>query len=467
MTRPRCVGRAAVVLLAPLLLAPCSVDKDKFYRRTFSCDSTQRENSCGSDGAGMARSCFPVRGLDGQDFCADTCGEGAASDAGALCTANQARLDTCRPNQAETAKCPREGFSCVRTDLIADEGVCLPVAVCDDDSECRSPARATCGATIVKEYYGQPTGLRTDHSFCLQAGCEATLSACRPGESCLPKVVVSSHLPDICVPNCDANLNCPPNFFCFRKVSGAAARPVCIPGILGMWCTSGLDCMIGDCADTGVGFSVCAVPCRNDADCLPFGRARGEQLCTTLAGGNKYCVSPVAVGGPPCESSSDCRPEESCVDTPLLGDALPRECLLRCPADGRCPARAGIPHACVPPRTTGDPAYCHAGTFAVRCTDSSECVGGLECLPTTMLDEAEQVVSLPTCSIPCRTDADCGSNRFVRRPYCDGAACSVARGTGARCGEDRECVSRRCALSSRADELPAGIRRCAAAEASP
>ena len=114
-------------------------------------------------------------------------------------------------------------------------------------------------------YPGVP--LLTDNLHCLQSGCMTTGTDCPPGETCLPVALPYNAVPDICVPNCDGNLRCPPNFVCSRAVSGPAAPLVCIPGLPGSRCAGPQDCLVGDCEDTEAGFSVCTTPC-NDASGL-------------------------------------------------------------------------------------------------------------------------------------------------------------------------------------------------------
>jgi hypothetical protein len=214
--------------------------------------------------------CFPARQLGAEDFCTDGCdGDVARSSTDReLCVASGARLTRCRPSQETQTPTCSPGFRCLRTDLIADEGVCLRVNVCAKNEDCPDPVRSTCSAEVLAGYYPNANP-QLDHLYCVQEGCHSRGSACPPGETCLRNIVPPSSRPaDICVPHCDSNLNCPPNHFCYKKVSGTGAPAVCIPGLLGFRCTSHVDCLVGECIPTGeADIALCSVRCERDADC--------------------------------------------------------------------------------------------------------------------------------------------------------------------------------------------------------
>jgi hypothetical protein len=126
---------------------------------------------------------------------------------------------------------------CLRTDVTAQEGVGTTMTPCSVDSDCTDPVRSTCVANFLKDLYAGNTTLEADHLYCLQKNCKSGESFCSSGQSCLPLLVPEgSNAPDICVPNCDSQGRCPPNHFCFRKISGPANPAICIPGLLGFIC---------------------------------------------------------------------------------------------------------------------------------------------------------------------------------------------------------------------------------------
>ena len=131
-------------------------------------------------------------------------------------------MRNCHPSDDEA--CGRPGLDCYRTDLLSDEGVCTTMSTCHSNEQCRDPVRSVCATSFLANLYAAAgTVLQNDHMYCLQTGCRAHGTACSPGETCLQQVIMASaHPADICVPNCDSRGNCPPNFFCYRKVSTPA-----------------------------------------------------------------------------------------------------------------------------------------------------------------------------------------------------------------------------------------------------
>jgi hypothetical protein len=429
------------------VVAACQVQSDVFYQRTYYCDRSEIADMCGTTRGGAPMTCYKTRQLGGRDFCAERCQPGEAevglAGQGWRCVDGSARLVTCRPSLGRTG-CPPD-TDCLRTDALEDEGVCATIPTCSEDADCQDPARPSCMGPLVGKTYG-PAGVRTDHYSCLQTGCRARLSACAPSESCLPNVVPFGTNPsDICVPNCDGDLNCPPNYFCFRKVSGAGAPAVCIPGLMGYRCITDMDCLLGNCVDGGDGFKLCAVPCQTGADCDRFGVALGGFLCAADPGGRgRYCQNPRAYAGSPCTSDEQCQPRQSCVtlspyfEAPMVGG----ECRNRCSPAEPCKHRGGIPHACV---ELGATRTCYPGRLHVPCEADADCVGDLRCLEVVSLDLQDQLGRRKRCSAPCETDADCDRARWAEKnAYCLEGTCSARRTKGMRCDRDPQCLSGRC-----------------------
>ena len=144
---------------------------------------------------------------------------------------DRGQAGTCRPSE-KTAEDPDgcgDKLGCLRTNLTRDEGVCLAMKVCSSDGDCDDPALPTCGSTVLKALLPNAPFMTTNLQ-CVVGGCKAGKTSCPLGETCLPSVAPSTTaVPDLCVPSCDSELNCPPNYACWRRVSGAGAPAVCIP----------------------------------------------------------------------------------------------------------------------------------------------------------------------------------------------------------------------------------------------
>lgn len=421
------IAALAAVAVTVLSVAGCQVDREGFNRRVFACDTAAPDPAaCGTDENGRPMACFAARQIGASDFCTKTCDDSGPA-AGGVCLAGgsviaedtgkllQVDLRSCRPSEDTEADphaaCHQSGLGCYRTDLLSDEGVCMTLNPCLKDVDCHDPVRSVCATSFLSTtiYPESAPALQLDHMFCLQTNCKSRGTTCSPGESCLQDVLpAETHAADICVPNCDSHLRCPPNFLCYKKVSTPIAPNVCIPGLLGFTCESSIDCMVGTCVNTGIGYNVCTAPCENETDCQKFDGEQGSFSCIknpadpTQPG---LCQSPDAYRGSICNSTADCldrNPQEVCVRV-NAADAQ-GVCLKPCSADdgGNCQPRGGINHTCVPFVTeTGAPApACFPGYLGLPCSDKNSCVGNLKCLPT--FPGAPSV-----CSTACEVDAEC------------------------------------------------------------
>lgn len=425
---------ALPLVVALAASASCTVDQRAFDERVFTCNPAASDPRCGKTEGGAEMTCFPGSQLDGTDFCAPKCGD--ASDpsmselptGSAVCTSNNAVLKTCNPTNTAAAggPCGQGDFACLRTDILSDAGICVDMHPCQQDTDCPSPVRSTCAATFLRELYqGEPNlvpDLHLDNLYCLQRGCLANHASCGPGQTCLPAVLpAGSGAPDICVPDCDSNDRCPPNHFCFRKLSGAANPPVCIPGLLGFECETDVDCLMGTCtelADGPINPKLCSIECQSDDDCARYDSAQGNFLCAPQQDGLKHCVTPFAYRGATCHQQSDCtrNPGTFCAHLTSDGDGT---CIFPCPPDGACPAYSGIPHTCLPLPSPQVP-VCFPGMFHLYCTNDTQCVGGLSCRAPT------GSAAPPFCTAVCQTDDDCARNRWIGPgAVCTGSVCSV------------------------------------------
>jgi hypothetical protein len=470
----RSYARFSVEALALLLAASAAADgcrpsESELYGRTFPCDSTATTtDQCGTNARGKPMVCFAASQLGATDFCADTC-DGAGGPT--LCSSSGVGLETCHPSQqgpgGDTAGACGGGLSCYRNDLQGDRGFCVTGDVCTTDADCKSKARTTCASTLIDAIYPQRPPLALDHLSCVETDCALDAQNCPAGEVCLPSRVPPQAGPaDVCLPLCDSELHCPPTYVCFPVVSGPAAPPVCLPGLLGFKCSADIDCMLGACVDTGTGIKTCSVPCdpaRGDADCSVFDGSRDTFVCTAPApGAAPHCMTPSSFGGAPCAKDDDCRIDGSrCMFYSPYGPITPGQgiCLLACDAAGQCPARGGIPHACL---DFLDPPVCYPGRTGVICHADADCAGDLRCLQTPRLEADDQVTELTTCAVPCASDEDCAADPFggPDNAWCDGGVCVLPRPAKVRCQRDIECASAKCAPSTDAAEAAAGVLRC-------
>ncbi|MEA2700067.1 MAG: hypothetical protein QOI66_4338 [Myxococcales bacterium] len=430
--------------------AGCRVDADEFQSRVFHCDTAAPDPLCGTDKDGNPMQCFAARQIGGADFCTQSCGDVPMSlpDENAVCVQGNAKLKACDPTADDP--CGRREFGCLRTDVLSDEGICVTGSPCLQDDDCHDPVRSTCAATFLKGLYNKATDLKTDHLYCLQKGCKKNASSCSPGETCLRDVIPeAADPPDICVPNCDSHLRCPPNHFCFQKISGPANPAVCIPGLMGFVCTSDIDCLMGTCLSDQdptpeTGLKLCTTTCASDADCEKFDSQQGQFTCV-----KGHCATPNAYRGASCDTDTDCSRDvgTSCVRFPPADFSQQGTCLRACAPDGSCTARAGIGHTCLPlvgqDRTTS-PA-CFPGFFGFPCFADSACAGGLTCRGADLTGATPKP---GVCTTLCASDADCGASRFIGdQAYCAlpvAPICLPLENDGDDCIDKKQCASKVC-----------------------
>jgi hypothetical protein len=435
----------------------CAVDEDAFQARVFTCDTAARDPLCGTDRDGQPMTCFPASQLDGTDFCTQSCGDQPmtfAADA-TVCVQGGAKLAFCSPDDTTTPSgpCGRSDLGCLRTDVTADEGVCVTMEPCSRDAECPNPVRSTCAATFLNDLYAKipdppPDDLywHSDHLYCLQRDCVKGGSSCGPGQSCLPLLVTAAaHPPDICVPNCDAQDRCPPNHFCFSKLSGAGSPHICLPGLLGFLCESDIDCMVGKCVsdeepDEALRLNLCSVPCGNDADCEKFDSDQGKFVCQLDRG---QCSTPDAYRGARCYDDADCTRDEgtSCVFSSNPTKSTDQgTCSRPCAADGTCTPRAGFGHVCLGFTVARDGRSepgCYPGYFGLPCGADANCVGDMVC---------RAAGPSPTiCTTLCQSDADCDANRWTAgQSFCTASICVPLLAKDKPCQTANQCLSKTC-----------------------
>ena len=449
------VRQLALVALLLASASGCKVDRAAFEERLYSCNPTTADPACGTDHNDHPMACVPAYQLGGTNFCASGCDATAdlEADPTGMCVpsgprtsspASGALLPRCNPGLLGS-DCGKPELSCLRTDLIKDEGICTTVGSCKEDVDCRDPIRSKCMGVLLREAYNQATDvLKSDHTYCLQAECRARRTACSPGETCMRDILPkASNPPDICVPHCDANSNCPPNYFCYPRLYGPGAPRVCIPGLLGLRCESRLDCLFGDCVATSAPYKVCSVACQTDAECAKFDSVQATFFCNQQG----MCMTERGFKGGACQVDTDCMyPGEICghITTPYS----PGFCMLACDPAGTCPSPGGVPHACRPqidsagslsPAIT--PWVCWPGYFGQLCSDNTQCFSTLAC---TALNPANPALRI--CTIPCQTNAECDANHLTARGWCDArlGVCRTTVADGAACTDKRQCDSGSC-----------------------
>jgi hypothetical protein len=444
--------RLCAFLLA--LNATCGPNREAFKERVFFCDARDNRSGCGTAEDGAALTCFGGKQLGaGRDFCVEACptDRAAAVDADSVCL-SKAKLRTCRPSDRtpdDPDGCGKD-LACLRTDLTGDEGVCLALKVCATDMDCTDSALTTCAATVLRELFPAAPYERTNLQ-CVVTGCKARQTSCPLGESCLPMLVPSTTpVPDLCVPACDSDLDCPPNYACWRRLSGPGSPNVCIPTLPGARCTTSLDCWAGECLDTGEGFSLCAVPCASDRDCVPFSDSSRRQYCAPTGNGRRHCIGVSPFGGALCAVDDVCPAGQKCFFTsPYWRDRTPLgECRVPCGDGDRCSARGGLAHACFV--RDGDRS-CYPGVLGVTCQQSQDCLAGRVCesLPPDDAPAAIEAVARGTnparvCTLACTTDGDCLDAWNNREGYCAAGWCRLAHNIGSPCSRNEHCSSQNC-----------------------
>ena len=457
MILPRTLARAGLLGIA--FLAGCKVDQTAFDNRIFACDPSAKDPGCGSDPSGKPMVCYPASLLDGTDFCAPSCDMSITPSDTNGCVEGDAALKFCQPAPPTTGEaqitCGQSEFGCLRTDVTSDEGVCTTMTPCTMDSDCTDPVRSTCATTFLDNLYSNNKSLQADHLYCLQKDCQSGSSSCSPGQSCLPLLVpASAHAPDICVPNCDSQQNCPPNHVCFQKISGPANPAICIPGLLGFICESDINCLVGKCLADGdpvASLNLCTIQCGSDADCAAYDSNQGTFACVQRTDGNSYCEAPYSYRGNACHTDDDCvRNGVRDTSTSCYFQSPPEKptdvgTCLRPTSMGDCAQRALLGQTPLPFYTADGAATtaCYPGFFGLPCLGNANCVGGMTCRQAIA-----NVAASSICTTLCQTDADCNADRWTAgQSFCAPAGvCAPLLAGGQKCLANDQCQSKSCQL---------------------
>lgn len=457
-TRTSRVGAQAVLLSLPLLLSTsaCVLDDGWFYQTVFPCDHHDQGDVCGKAADGGPMFCLDSSPFNGHDFCVEACDPAVPpADSRLTCLSSGALVQKCNPDLTVKGAvgCPK-ALSCYRTDLLLNDGVCLKMDLCAQDTDCKDTARPVCAATILKNLSKQ--SWKFDHLQCVQPTCKSSGTDCPIGFACPADFFETGmEIPDVCSPVCDGAGHCPPNMNCARnKVSAPGAPDICVPGFPGTRCAADQDCVIGTCVQTTVGFGVClftgADECASDAACGEFNVLGFQYACADTMSG-RHCVATSPFHGSNCQYDTDCAPDLHCYfASPFELGPTHGECRLACGAGGECPTRSGIPHTCL---ANGD-GGCYPGEFGLPCHASSECISTLSCLAVTQDDRAV-VQSDGICTIACQSDQDCRTNKWINNGgFCEGGVCRLSGSPGVACTRGAECFHDAC---GRAMD---GVMRC-------
>jgi hypothetical protein len=458
----------AVMLLGLLLLGSvCGPNAADFFARLYYCDSTVSGSElCGKSRNGELMICHPGRQLGGRDFCVERCPAQGAPE-GFQCLSTGAMLRTCRPSDDErpaqypNGACNHAELRCLRTDLTADRGVCVAGGVCSTNKDCDGSVRSVCASSILQAVYGGSPGLRTDHLYCVDVGCQARGVNCPTGEACLPNLVgPSSSPPDLCVPHCDSSLNCPPGHYCYRN-SGPASPSVCLAGLSSYRCQSSSECLVGSCMPAWGPINSCTLPCESDPECWGLEMPGAPQMCGRAADGRKACMALDLFSGSLCQVDQDCPQGTVCTRYSPYQTNVKRNgyCLPPCGPGGECETRGGVPHTCF---DFLEQPVCYPAKYGLYCSRPDVCVGGAGCNMAKEMGPDDTFVTRPLCTIACETDADCTKDHGARvsGAYCEQGFCVIGRRGGRLCQRDVECGTRACRPSDRPGEDQQGIRRC-------
>ena len=155
--------------------------EDAFYEKIYSCDNNARGDTCRHHRQGQPMTCFAASQLGGDDFCAEACDPAVASadPTHFKCLSSGALLRVCHPQGGAPWGCP-PGLECYRTDVLADEGLCVQMHVCTENSDCGED-RPVCAAQLLRKR-SPSLPLAADHLQCVVSSV-ARAYPCAPPES--------------------------------------------------------------------------------------------------------------------------------------------------------------------------------------------------------------------------------------------------------------------------------------------
>jgi hypothetical protein len=360
-----------------------------------------------------------------------TCGPNWEGEGRQACIDYAADKGYCGDGSDEGDPCgPGSGRVC------HDGNVCLTVA---DETACRRSctpgADGTCAADQTCLEYGSE-----GKGYCTAAaeegeGCAAADDrVCRANQVCL-RVDADT----LCRRSCDPGTSgCADGRPCLAY--GDGSKGYCAPAAsVGALCggDTGLSCYVGNrCVSIDTG-----APSRCYPDCTGSDACAGNNVCTELGSGNKYCrPRGTASEGQVCASSNDCLKGQRCLDVDGQGRCA-LDCSLRSDCSGQfqlCEEIDSGARVCAP---TLLPDGVAPGNQRV-CLDVDGARGCFDrCIPG---------------SVGCGAGLVCVGYGDVGRGYCapaaaDGAACLGDSPNGAQCGAGSLCLDHGAGLVCRRD----------------
>jgi len=387
-----------------------------------------------------------------QNYCMPSCDPNVAlSNEGQRCLAAPdatagVLLDRCDPLGND---CPST-LNCLRTNiLLANDGLCVPTAVCSTNADCPGNVKTTCGGEVLRQLLGASShDYFTDHLVCVKDNC--IKDGCAPDQRCLPAHFARyAYMPELCLDNCDSSAQCPPGFACAPGEPG-----ICLPGVPGVPCTRREDCLIGSCVDTGADFKICSIGCGDDADCSFLDQGIYHRCIAGPSGPEKHCINPTPFEGWVCTSDDMCTGVASVCfpEDPRERVSTRSFCRVPCDENGLCAVRGGLAHTCLGPE-----GGCFPGDFGIPCNASSECMEPLTCEEIT-LEAGRDIVkendsdasssSLRICTVLCHDELDSICDAVpatLGNGYCaSDDRCHASAPPGSPCERDQHCVSGNC-----------------------
>lgn len=330
-----------------------------------------------------------------EDYCRPRCDRRDPETCpGGICTRAGACLERCMLLGDSASPCP-DAQTCVRTDLLGQEGVCVPAIGCSRSDEC--PAGTQC----FNDALSLPAAIdgveyASDHLYCV-----AIPDASNRCPANYLTIETSSEGGErFCLPRCDSTgARCPPDLTCLRELGYLFGHPgssLCYPGYLGVPCDDDAQCMVGRCLEVAPGRRACTYECE-EADRL-FGRAgRGcaalEESSRTLRfdalvvacemtdGGARVCV-PRGTAGAPCNLDTLCALGLECRLFEASGGEVVRLCSRDCTSARDCET-PGLPATAFCQRRAGGGSCVPRSFEGGSCALPEHCRPGLMCLGGT------------------------------------------------------------------------------------
>ncbi|MBL8934628.1 MAG: matrixin family metalloprotease [Archangium sp.] len=242
----------------------------------------------------------------------------------------------------------------------------------------------------------------------------------------------------ICTQDCTAvGATCPTGFSCQASTAGFACLPQVGVSDLCRFCTTGADCVTGQCLTNGSGNNWCSTTCNPSV----AGACGAGYNCTTI-GTSSYCI-PTASCTNQCTvatAATDCAPGYECVGgscnpTGNVGD--------RCEVSGVC----NMCGQCITDATDPNLAFCRsccnglgecAGCTSTTCTSGQSCTGlsgstERVCVPSS----GASLCQACSATVSCQSGLNCvaGLCRSPCNPTNPGtcAACAAVSGGGGVC----------------------------------